>query len=127
MTDGRWAALVASVAAFLGAAGVALAAMAAHGGGHPSLPTAAQFLILHGAAALALVAVGRDAAAARAYLVAATLMVLGVALFSGDLATRAFLGDRLFPFAAPLGGSTLIGAWLVAGVAGLMGLFARRG
>lgn len=127
MTGGRWGAAVAAIAGLLGAAGVALAAAAAHGGGHPSLPTAAEFLILHGAAALALVALAHGAARPRAYLAAATLMVAGVALFSGDLAARAFFGDRLFPFAAPLGGSTLIGAWLVAGVAGLLGALVRRG
>ncbi|AHB48648.1 hypothetical protein W911_10015 [Hyphomicrobium nitrativorans NL23] len=127
MSWARWGSWIAGIAALLGAAGVALAAAAAHGGGHPSLPTAANFLILHGAGALALVASSRGAAAPRAYVLAATLMVLGVMLFSGDLTARAMVGDRLFPFAAPTGGALLICAWLVGGVAGFVGAFARRG
>ena len=124
---GRWDAGIATVAALLGAAGVALAALAAHGGGHPSLSTAATFLILHGVGALALIAVSQSAAAPRVYLAAATAMVIGVALFSGDLSHRAFVGDRLFPFAAPLGGSLTIGAWLIAAVAGLIDVVTKRG
>jgi uncharacterized membrane protein YgdD (TMEM256/DUF423 family) len=38
--------------------------------------------------------------------------VVGAALFSGDLALRAFAGHRLFAFAAPAGGIVLIAAWL---------------
>ena len=126
MTWARWGAWIAGVAALLGAAGVALAAAAAHGGGHPSLSTAANFLILHGAGALALVALSRGDAAPRAYVGAATLMVLGVMLFSGDLTARALVGERLFPFAAPAGGALLILSWLVGGVAGFAGAFVRR-
>lgn|SRR5690554_3787331 len=123
----RWGACISGVAALFGAAGVALAAAAAHGGGHPSLPTAAYFLILHAAGALALVALSRVASAPRAYLASATLMLLGVLLFSSDLTARALLAGRLFPFAAPTGGSLVIFAWLLAAVAGFRGLFGRRG
>jgi uncharacterized membrane protein YgdD (TMEM256/DUF423 family) len=35
-------------------------------------------------------------------------------------------GDRLFPFAAPLGGSSLILAWLVAALAGLRDALGAR-
>ena len=38
--------------------------------------------------------------------------VLGSALFSGDIALRAFTGHRLFALAAPTGGIILIVAWL---------------
>lgn len=127
MTWARWGAWIAGVAALLGAAGVALAAAAAHGGGHPSLSTAANFLILHGAGALALVALSRDGSAPRTYVAGATLMVLGVLLFSGDLTARAMAGDRLFPFAAPAGGTLLIVSWLVGGAAGFVGALTRRG
>lgn len=126
MAYGRYSASLATVAALLGAAGVALAAAGAHGGDHPWLSTAAQFLILHGGCALALIAISATASAPRLYLASATLMVIGVALFSGDLAHRAFMNDRLFAFAAPLGGTAMIGAWLMAAVAGLVGVLARR-
>ena len=123
----RWGAWIAGVAALLGAAGVALAAASAHGGGHPSLSTAATFLILHGGGALALVALSRGESAPRTYVASATLMVLGVMLFSGDLTARALIGERLFPFAAPTGGGLLIVSWLVGGFAGFVGALARRG
>ena len=38
--------------------------------------------------------------------------VVGAALFSGDIATRAVAGHRLFAMAAPTGGVILITAWL---------------
>jgi len=45
-------------------------------------------------------------------------MICGAGLFGGDLAARVWLGGRLFPFAAPLGGGLTIAAWVaVAGAA----------
>ena len=49
-------------------------------------------------------------------------LVLGAALFSGDIAMRAFAGHRLFPMAAPAGGTILIAAWLAVTVAAIVGL-----
>jgi uncharacterized membrane protein YgdD (TMEM256/DUF423 family) len=46
----------------------------------------------------------------------ASLMLVAVAIFSGDVSSRVLLGDRLFPMAAPLGGSLLIASWLMAAV-----------
>ena len=40
----------------------------------------------------------------------------GAALFAADLATRAFSGDRLFPFAAPIGGTAMIVSWFALAV-----------
>jgi uncharacterized membrane protein YgdD (TMEM256/DUF423 family) len=37
-------------------------------------------------------------------------------LFSGDIAARVLMGGRLFPMAAPIGGSLLILGWLVVGL-----------
>ena len=51
-------------------------------------------------------------------------LALGACLFSADLASRAFLDDRLFPMAAPTGGSLMILSWLA--LAGLCA-FARPG
>ena len=39
---------------------------------------------------------------------------------SGDIALRAFTGCRLFPMAAPTGGTILIVAWLVLAVAAIV-------
>jgi uncharacterized membrane protein YgdD (TMEM256/DUF423 family) len=41
-------------------------------------------------------------------------------MFSGDIALRAFAGQRLFPFAAPTGGTILILAWLAVALAGVL-------
>lgn len=109
----RWTLVVIAVAALQGAAGVLLAAAAAHIEASAHLATASQYLLVHATAALALAAV---AAANRLYtrwLAAAIVaMQTGVALFAGDLARRAFTGDRLFPYAAPIGGSLIIASWV---------------
>jgi uncharacterized membrane protein YgdD (TMEM256/DUF423 family) len=52
-------------------------------------------------------------------LAAMLCFVLGGALFSGDIAMRAFVGDRLFPMAAPTGGTLLLGGWLILAAAAL--------
>lgn len=109
------------VAGLLGAGGVALAAVAAHRVADPSLTTAALFLILHGTAAVGLTALADGSPWPTGFLAAASLMLFAVALFSGDVASRVLLDGRLFPMAAPLGGSLLILAWLVAGVTGIVG------
>ncbi len=111
---------IAAAAAFLGAAGVALAAVAAHRVPDPALATAAMMLMVHAAAILAIAAwAARSTASGGWWRVAARLILLGVALFSGDIALRVLDGVRLFPMAAPLGGSLTILGWLVAGVAAL--------
>ena len=48
------------------------------------------------------------------FLLAALVLLAGVTLFSGDIAARTLWGVRLFPMAAPIGGSTMIIGWLVA-------------
>lgn len=105
---------IACVAALQGAAGVALAASAAHAAVDANLvSTASQFLMIHAAAGLGLAALTRtNAPAARWLKFVSFALQAGVTLFSADLAARAYLGGKLFPFAAPLGGSLTILAWL---------------
>lgn len=114
-------------ASLLGAFGVALAAASAHTGGNELARTAALFLIMHAAALLGVSAGARAAGPARALSLVGFVLGLGVSLFSADLAARAFLGDRLFPFAAPIGGSLMILGWLaLAGVFAYSALKAPR-
>jgi len=108
--------MLAVVGGLFGAAGVALAALAAHAGGD-MLATASNFLLMH---APALLAIGLLARGSRPMAFAGVALALGVALFSGDLAAREFLGDRLFPMAAPAGGTLTIVAWLGVSVAALI-------
>lgn len=119
MTFGSWALWNIGIGALMGAAGVALAAVAAHRTADPSLATAALFLILHGVGAIALTAIAGGTPWPTVLLGAASLMLVAVALFSGDVSSRVLLGDKLFPMAAPLGGSLLIGSWLIAAVTAL--------
>ena len=96
-------------AGLLGAAGVALLAAAAHIGGD-NLHTAAGFMLAHAPALLALGLAGHGAGRGRA--IAAAVLFSGVALFAGDLVLRDVLGERLFPMAAPTGGTLTILGWL---------------
>ncbi|HYF55408.1 MAG TPA: DUF423 domain-containing protein [Salinarimonas sp.] len=109
-----------ALAGLAGLLGVALSAAAAHVTGGGSLDIAARFLLIHGAALLALTALIRAGAVhgplGRA---GAWLLVAGLCLFCGDLTMRAWRGVALFPFAAPAGGFALMGGWLLAGASGL--------
>jgi uncharacterized membrane protein YgdD (TMEM256/DUF423 family) len=118
------------LAALMGAGGVMLAAAAAHTGGGEMGQTAAYFLLVHAAALLGIAGCGGaaigDAALARALLLAGTGLGLGAIIFAADLATRAFVGTRLFPLAAPTGGTLMILAWLALAVAFAFGAARRR-
>lgn len=115
-----------ALACLAGLLGVALSAAAAHIPGADSLKTAAQFLLFHAPAILALVGFGA-AGLARAGLARAAsgLLVLGLILFCGDLSVRTWLQHPLFPMAAPTGGFALMGGWLVGFLCALVPV--RRG
>lgn len=99
-----------------GAAGVALSAVAAHaGGGH--VETAALFLMVHAPALLALGLLGRGRAAG----LGGAALLAGVLLFCGDLIMRHFAGARLFPMAAPTGGTLMILGWLAVAASAFFG------
>jgi uncharacterized membrane protein YgdD (TMEM256/DUF423 family) len=105
--------VLAAVAALIGAAGVALAAAGEHSGGGDLVRTASLFLVLHAVAGIGVSAHARMpgvVSALRLTIVGLALQA-GAALFAADLAMRAFAGERLFPFAAPIGGSLMIVAW----------------
>ena len=110
----RPADLLALLAALMGASGVALAAASTHAGGGEFGRTAAEFLILHAAALMGVTASARAGSARRArrLRVAGAALAVGTRLFAGDLTRLAFAGARLFPFAAPTGGSLMILSWL---------------
>ena len=109
--------LLAGIAALMGAAGVALAAAGVHANGGELAQRGALFLLLHAVAGLAIAAHARIAAAsARALLIVGFVMEAGAILFSAELAMHVFTGERIFPFAAPLGGTTMILAWLALAV-----------
>jgi uncharacterized membrane protein YgdD (TMEM256/DUF423 family) len=111
----------AAAAGLTGAGGIILAAAAAHGVPDPRLQTAANFLILHAAATLAVCGLAL-AMPQRGiwFLGAAGLFLSGSLLFGGDLSARALAGTKLFPMAAPLGGTLLIFGWALVTLAALI-------
>jgi len=98
-----------------GAAGVALSAAAAHLGG-AFVGTAASFLIMHAPVFLAVGLAGAN----RTLRIGSLVLLVGLVLFCGDLLARDFLGSRLFPMSAPIGGTLLIAGWLVIAASALM-------
>jgi uncharacterized membrane protein YgdD (TMEM256/DUF423 family) len=106
------------LAAIMGADGVILAALSAHQGHAGELEAASSMLLFHAPAVLALVMLAeRGVVHARIGLAAGFGFVVASALFAGDLTVRQFAGHRLFPFAAPTGGTLLIVSWLMLLVA----------
>jgi uncharacterized membrane protein YgdD (TMEM256/DUF423 family) len=123
----QYAAALVIYAGLAGAAGVALAAAGAHGNALSALTPPAYFLLMTAAAVLGIAAVAMRAAHPMGFLLAGLILLVGVTLFSGDIAARTFGGMRLFPMAAPIGGTTMIAGWLVLAAAGLSEILAHRG
>lgn len=122
----RLAAALIVYAGLAGAAGVALAAMAAHGEDVAALSTPAQFLILHASAAATAIGLAAHASRGCVLLAAAGVLLVGATVFSGAIAMRVLSGAPPFPMAAPIGGTTMIIGWLLLAVAGALELIARR-
>jgi len=98
-----------------GAAGVALSAAAAHLGG-AFVGTAASFLLMHAPVFLAVGLVSAN----RILRIGSLVLLVGLVLFCGDLLARDFVGSRLFPMSAPIGGSLLIAGWLAIAASALV-------
>ncbi|MDX2158006.1 MAG: DUF423 domain-containing protein [Hyphomicrobiaceae bacterium] len=111
-------ALLLTAAGLMGATGVVLAAIAAHGAQTAGLASAAHMLLLHAAAMLGTASLaGQGRLWPPAALLALVGWLAGSLLFSGDIALRVFSGNRLFPLAAPTGGTIMIVAWLAVAAA----------
>lgn len=108
--------LILFVSGLMGAAGVALAAAASHGGDTLFLGSASTMCLAHAPVLLGLY-LGRGHF--RTATLAALILGLGTIVFAGDLVSRHYLGDRLFPFAAPFGGSMMMLGWLVVAAGAL--------
>jgi uncharacterized membrane protein YgdD (TMEM256/DUF423 family) len=112
------------LAGLMGAGGIMLAAAGAHA--HAAAATGASagyMLLFHAAAVVGGAALLLQGVVWRPLLILLAGWVLGAALFSGDLALRAFTGHRLFAMAAPAGGIILIAAWLALAAAALAALW----
>jgi len=106
------------LAGIMGADGVILAALSAHGGDATRLGSASSMLLFHACAVLATVAlIERGVVHLKLGLAAAFGFVIAAALFAGDLTLRQFAGHGLFTMAAPSGGTLLIASWIALAVA----------
>ena len=110
-----------TLAALLGALGVVAGAFGAHAlRGHfdPAalavFETAARYHLLHALAAV--FAADRGERGAPSARLAAALLLVGVALFSGSLYALALTGVRAWGAVTPLGGVALIGGWLALAI-----------
>lgn len=119
-------ALLVAFAGLLGATGVADAALAAHVAGGATLERAAEILMVHGAALLGLASLVARSGERVTVAIAAAALGCGAALFGLDVTLLTLRGERLFPYAAPIGGSTMIASWLIIGLLALAGHFSPR-
>lgn len=101
--------------ALCGAAGVALSAAASHGGS-VNVATAANFLLFHAPVLIALSLMVEGSSVLRA---GGLVLLVALLIFAGDLLARDYLGQRLFPFAAPVGGTGMILGWLMLAAGGI--------
>ena len=104
--------LFGTLAGLCGALAIAAYAGAAHGGDN-HLSTIAPMLLGHAPALLVLSLIIPNSRVAN---IGGALLIAGLALFCGDLFMRDMTGNRLFPMAAPTGGSLMILGWLIVGV-----------
>jgi uncharacterized membrane protein YgdD (TMEM256/DUF423 family) len=108
------------LAGLMGASGIILAAAGAHAAPGAGLDSAGYMLLFHAAAVLGGAALLQQGVLLWPLALAALVAwVLGAALFSGDIALRAFTEHRFFPMAAPTGGIILIAAWLLFATAAI--------
>lgn len=110
-----------AIAGLVGAAGVGLAAAAAHAPKLQGTDHAAMLLVLHAAAAIGTVASSLHFERRALFRVATLLMLAGAVLFAASIVMLALYGVRLFPMSAPIGGSAMIAGWLVLALAALTG------
>lgn len=118
-----WTRGLAALGCLYGAAGVALSAAGAHRPEAALATTAGTFLLFHAVAIATFAAV---TPATRLLAGAATLLAVGAAMFSGELALHALANVQPLPMAAPAGGMLMIAGWLFAAIA-LPRALAHRG
>lgn len=122
-----WPRLLIVCAGLFGACGVAAAAVAAHLSGGASLSIAANFLLIHAAALVALATLAATLERGRIPLLVGTSAIgLGTVLFSGDLGMRALMEIKLLGGSAPFGGTLMIAGWLVVAISAGLARTPRR-
>lgn len=103
--------------AVFGGLGVMLAAAATHTADTHLLSNASAMALAH---APVLIAISLGWERLRTALPASLAMALGVLLFVGDLLSRHFAREGLFPMAAPAGGVLMAASWLILAISALL-------
>lgn len=106
--------LFSTLGGLCGALGIAAYAGSAHSDGS-HFGTIAPLLLAHAPALLVLSIL---VPTSRVATIGGTLLIVGLALFCGDLYLRDITGNRLFPFAAPTGGTLMMIGWLGVAISG---------
>jgi len=111
------------IAALFGCAGIVFAAAGAHAKPGTGLDSAGHMLLFHApAVTAACTGIASGLISRPVGIAAAIVLLIGVALFSGDLALRAYAGQRLFPMAAPTGGVVMIAGWAMLALAAFLAM-----
>lgn len=110
------------LASLMMAAGIGMAALAAHAGAGPELGTAATLLLANAPMLAATgMAIALHFARRTVGTLGAAVACAGTILFAADMAHRGFGHGALFKDAAPIGGSLDIAGWVMVAIAGAIG------
>ncbi|KUO58069.1 MAG: hypothetical protein APF80_08570 [Alphaproteobacteria bacterium BRH_c36] len=109
-----------AIAGLLGAAGVALAAAAAHVAAGDPVRAAAEIAMVHAAAVIGIVAYAFHSRSGAVWRWIAAAMLSGAALFSTTVGLGALIDFRPLPMLAPIGGSLTVIAWTAVAIAGFI-------
>jgi uncharacterized membrane protein YgdD (TMEM256/DUF423 family) len=113
----KWLCALVALAGLTGAGGVILSAANAHLLPDIRLYRAANLLLIHAVAALALCGLALLAPRRGSWFAgAAGTLLSGSLVFACDMTLRAAHGAKLFPMAAPIGGSLLILGWIIVAI-----------
>lgn len=117
-TGARSARFLFALASLMMAAGIGMAAVSAHAGAGREIGVASTVLLANAPMlAAATLAVKMGFLARRLGLLGVALGFLGAVLFTADMVSRGFGHGALFEYAAPIGGSTDIFAWIIVAIA----------
>ena len=109
------------IASVMGLSGVGLLAAGAHASGATSVQTAGQFLLFHAPIIMAVTALRKGGLFNdRVASLSVAALILGLVLFSGDLALRGLQGRSLFAYAAPAGGILTMMGWAGLAIAAVV-------
>ncbi len=113
-----WARFLVLIVGLMCLAGIIIAAAGTHAGGGDLARLASEFLLIHAAVVLSLaMAVLLGLRFTLPWLLAASCLAAGTILFSADLATIAFSGERRLPWIAPMGGTLMAAGWAGVSIA----------